>query len=200
MLLLSALSAGCSADDQTAALTVSEDETVVRVFGTRPSWDVEDMVKRSDAVVVGMISSELGEKQQPGVGEPPKLYYNYRDYEFTVEEVLYSNTDLPTRIAILIEDGASGVDGSRVVGMEDLPTLQANERILLFLESLDAPKFSGGVGRPVPTGFTETTYFQVIIGSRFAKMLREGDEWKDARNGQKFTVGQLANAIERQNR
>ena len=35
-------------------------ETVVRIIGTRPSWDVEEMVKRSDAVVIGMISRDLG--------------------------------------------------------------------------------------------------------------------------------------------
>ena len=197
MLFLAALGAGCSADGQTAAPTVSEDETVVRVFGTRPSWDVEDMVKRSDAVVIGMISRELGDKQQPGIGEPPRLYYKYKDYELTVEEALHSKADLPERIAILVEDGASAVDGSRVVGMNDIPTLQANERMLLFLESLEGPKFSEGVGRPVPEGFTENTYFQVIIGSQFAKLLPEGDEWKDARSNQKFTVEQLANAIDR---
>ena len=197
MLFLAALSVGCSANGQTAAPTVSEDETVVRVFGTRPSWDVEDMVKRSDAVVVGMISRALGGKQEPGIGEPPRLYYKYRDYEFAVEEALHSKADLPERIAILVEDGVSAVDGSRVIGMNDIPTLRANERMLLFLESLEGPKFSEGVGRPVPKGFTEKTYFQVIIGSQFAKLLPEGDEWKDARSNQKFTVERLANIINR---
>ena len=196
MLFLAALSAGCSADGRTATPTVSEGERVMRVFGTRPTWDVEDMVKRSDAVVIGMISRDLGDKQQPGIGEPPKLYYKHKDYELTVDEVLYSENDLPMQIAILVEDGAFAVSGSRVVGVEDLPTLRANERMLLFLESLEGPKFSEGVGRPVPEGFTESTYFQVIIGSKFAKLLPEGDEWKDARSNQKFTAEQLGNAIE----
>ena len=197
MLFLATLSAGCSADGRTAAPTVSEGERVIKVFGARPSWDVEDMVKRSDAVVIGMISRDLGDKQQPGVGEPPKLYYKYKDYEFTVEEVLHSEKDLPMQIAILVEDGASAVGESRMVGVEDLPTLLANERMLLFLESLEGPKFSEGVGRPVPKGFTESTYFQVIVGSKFAKLLPERDEWKDARSNQKFTAEKLENAIER---
>ena len=199
MLFLAALSAGCSTDGQTAGPTVSEGETVVRIFGTRPNWDVEDMVKRSDAVAIGMISRDLGTKQQPGFGEPPQLYYKYKDYEFTVEEALHSTADLPERIAILVEDGASAVDGSRVVGMGDIPTLQANERMLLFLESLEGHKFSEGPGRPAPSGFTESAYFQVIIGSQFAKLLPEGDTWKDTRSNQTFTVAQLNNAIDRQN-
>ena len=197
MLFLAGLSAGCSADGQPAAPTVSEGETIVKTFGLLPSWDIEDMVKRSDAVVIGMISRDLGTKQEPGIGEPPRFYYKYKDYELTVEEVLLSGADLPERIAILVEDGASTVEGSRVVGMDDIPTFQSNERMLLFLESLEDPKFSEGPGRPVPSGFTESTYFRVIIGSKFAKMLPEGDTWKDARSHQTFTMAQLRNTIDR---
>ncbi len=173
-------------------------ETVVGSFGLRPSWDVEDMVKRSDAVVIGMISRDLGTKQQPGQGDPPKLYYTFKDYEITVEEVLYSEADLPRRIAVLAETGASAAaEGVTVVGDDDIPTLQANERMLLFLESLEGPKFSEGAGRPVPKGFTESTYFRVIIGSQFAVMLPDGDNWKDTRNDQTFTATQLRSAIDR---
>ena len=197
MLFLAGLSAGCSGDGQIAAPTVSESETVVKIFGTRPAWDVEDMVRRSDAVVIAMLSRDLGTKQQPGVGEPPKFNYTYKDYELTVEEVIYSKANLPERIAILVEDGISAVDESRVVGMDDIPTLQANERMVLFLESLEGPKFSEGAGRPVPKGFTESTYFQVIIGSQFAKLLAEGGKWKDTRSNQTLTVAQLRDAIDR---
>ena len=155
------------------------------------------MVMRSDIVVIGMISRDLGTKQEPGIGEPPRFYYKYKDYELTVEEVLLSGADLPERIAILVEDGASTVEGSRVEGMDDIPTFQSNERMLLFLESLEDPKFSEGPGRPVPSGFTESTYFRVIIGSKFAKMLPEGDTWKDARTNQTFTFAQLKDTVDR---
>ena len=196
MLFLAVLSVGCSGDGQTAASTVSEGETVVRTFGFRPSWDVEDMVKRSDAVVIAMLSRDLGTKQQPEFNDPPRFNYEYKDYELTVEEVIYSRANLPERIAILVEAGTSAVpavDGSivEVVGMDDIPTLQANERMLLFLESLEDPKFSESPGRPVPKGFTESTYFRVIIGSQFAKLLPEGDEWKDTRSNETFTIAQL---------
>ena len=197
MLLLAALSAGCSEDGQTDAPTVSEGETVVRTFGMLPSWDVEDMVKRSDAVVIAMLSRDLGTKQQPGVGDPPKFNYKYKDYELTVEEVIYSKENLPEQIAILVEDGISAVDAPTVVGMDDIPVLQVDERMLLFLGSLEGPKFSEGAGRPVPKGFTESTYFQVIIGSQFAKLLPEGNKWKDTRSNQTFTVAQLRDAIDR---
>ena len=198
MLFLAALSTGCSGDGQTAATTVLEGETVMRIFGTRPAWDVEDMVKQSDAVVIAMLSRDLGSKQQPGIGDPPTFNYKYKDYELTVEEVIYSRENLPKQIAVLVEDGLSAVDGSTVVGMDDIPALQVDERMLLFLESLEGPKFSEGVGRPVPKGFTEKTYFQVIIGSQFAKLLPEGDKWKDTHSNQTFTVAQLRDAIDRQ--
>ena len=110
MLFLAALSVGCSGDGQTAAPTVSEGETVVSIFGNRPNWDVVDMVNRSDAVVIAMLSDDLGIKQQTGVGEPPIFNYKYKDYELTVEEVVYSGADLPERIAILVEDGISAVE------------------------------------------------------------------------------------------
>ena len=197
MLILTVLSAGCSANGQSAVPTASEGDTVVKVFGTRPKWDVEDMLKQSDAVVIGTVSRDLGAKQQPGTGEPPKLYYKYKDYEFMVEEVLNSKASLPERIAILIEDGATAANGAKVVGLEDIPTIQNNERMLLFLESLEGPKFTEGVGRPVPKGFTESTYFQLIIGSQFAKMLPEGDKWEDVRTGEAFTIMQLKDAIDR---
>ena len=177
---------------------------MVRTFGFRPSWDVEDMVKRSDAVVIAMISRDLGTKQQPEFNDPPRFNYEYKDYELTVEEVIYSRANIPERIAILVEAGVSAVpavDGSivEVVGMDDIPTLQANERMLLFLESLEDPKFSESPGRPVPKGFTESTYFQVIVGGLFAKLLPEGDKWKDTRSNQMFTIAQLRDAIDRGN-
>ena len=58
-------------------------------------------------------------------------------------------------------------------------------------------KFSESPGRPVPKGFTESTYFRVIIGSQFAKLLPEGDKWKDTRSNQTFTGAQLRDAIDR---
>ena len=199
MLFLATLSAGCSGDGQTAGSTVAEGDTVVRAFGLLPNWDVEDMVKRSDAVVIGMVSRDLGSKQETEFNDPPRFNYNFKDYELTVEEVIYSRADLPERIAILVEDGLSAVDGSTVVsvvGMDDVPTLQADERMLLFLESLEGPKFSEGAARPVPKGFTESNYFRIVIGSLFAKLLPEGDKWKDTRSNQTFTIAQLRGAID----
>ena len=71
--------------------------------------------------------------------------------------------------------------------------------MLLFLESLEDPQFCESPGRPVPKGFTESTYFRVIVGGLFAKLLPEGDKWKDTRSNQTFTIAHLRDAIDRGN-
>jgi hypothetical protein len=66
------LVAGCG-DSQPGGSTVSQGDTVVFSVGSRPSWEVEDMVKRADAVVVGTFTDDLGAKQEPGSGDPVHL-------------------------------------------------------------------------------------------------------------------------------
>ena len=51
-----------------------EERIVVEVLGLNPSWNLEEMVARSDAIVIGMVSRELGSKEFPepvGGGEEP---------------------------------------------------------------------------------------------------------------------------------
>ena len=192
MLLVAALNTGCSAESPTDP----DGETTMMIDGTWPNWDVEDMVKQSDAIVVGAISRELGSKQEPGFGDTTRFYYDYKDYELTIQEVLHSSTDLPEQIAILAEVGVSTDEGSAILGLERIPSFQPDERILVFLRSLEGPKFSEGVGRPVPNGFKEETYFQVIVGGKFGKLLPEDGKWKDASTQQAFSPDLLKNAID----
>ena len=54
---------GCSGAG--ASEDPSEDRIVVEVVGLLPSWNLEEMVARSDAIVIGRVSRELGSKEFP---------------------------------------------------------------------------------------------------------------------------------------
>ena len=192
VLCLTALAIGCSTGG-----THSHGNGTVWVGGQLPNWDVSDMVENSDAVVIGTISRTLGEKQEQDSFDPPSFYYTFTDYELAVEQVLYSKADLPDRIAILIETGYAPIDDKMAIaGLDDIPAFEVNERILVFLYSLEDPEFSPGVARPVPDGFAASNYFQVLIAGQYAKLLPDGSNWKDSRHERTFTTPQLTNAIQ----
>ena len=176
----------------------SEADTVIALSGARPNWGVEDMVKRVDAVVIGTVKRELALKQAPGGDDdPPLFYHQYKDYEVSVEEAIYPKAGLPENIAILVEAGAVASDSSIAIhGNDDVPSFFTEEKSLVFLESLKGDKFSEGVGRPVPKGFTEDSYFQVIIGAGLGKLLPEGDKWEDSRTGEVITLDDIRDALE----
>ena len=186
---------GCS-DSEVADVAGPKDEIAVGVAQTRPSWDVEDMVKRSDAVVVGSFSADLGSKERAWPGGQLNISFKFKDYQFEVEEVLYPKGNFPSEIAVLVEAGISASDAA-VIQPEEVPAFQEQERMLLFLESLEGPEFSEGAGRPVPKGFSEQTYYRVIIGNLYGKLLPEEDEWDDSRTGKTLTVDQIADAVQR---
>ena len=70
--------------------------------------------------------------------------------------------------------------------------------MLLFLENMAGPEYTEGVGRPVPKGFTEQTYYRAIIGGFYAKLLQDGDKWEDSRHDKTATVDQIRAAVQRQ--
>ncbi len=86
------LVAGCD-NSQTPGAMTAQGNTVVTSLGSRPTWDVEDMVKLADAVVIGTFTQDLGDKQKPGSGAP-YIYYHYKEYKLTVEEAHYPKADL----------------------------------------------------------------------------------------------------------
>ena len=175
-----------------------EADTVVSVSGTRPNWNVAGMVKRADAIVIGTVKKELGTKREPVGGEArPSIYFQYKDYEMTVEQAVHPPTGMPGSIAILVESGVVASDSSIEIDGhdDDTPPFFASEKSLVFLESLKGPEFSEGVGRPVPTGFTEDTYYQVIIGAGLAKLLPDGDNWQDSRTGEAITLDDIQDAL-----
>ena len=195
ILLTATLGAGCSSDQPAAP----EGKSALWVGGLRPGWDLEDMVKQSDAVVIGVVSDGLGTKLEPGGNNDPPLYhYEFEDFAFTVEEVLYpENGELPDRIAIMTEVGITTASTDLTVsGGNDIPEFQIGERVLVFLDSLDDPVYAAeGVGRPVPKGFTESSYFQVVIGARYSKLSPNEGKWKDAVSKKVLERDELVAAI-----
>jgi hypothetical protein len=86
----------------------------------------------------------------------------------------------------------------QVVVGEEKPSFSSGERVLLFLESLQSAKFQEPPGRPLPQGFTEQTYYQVIVSARYGKLIPAGDKWKDSRSDSEVTVQEIEQAIDRQ--
>lgn len=187
---------GCGGNHAPDELDNANGKTVVGVDHTRPGWNVEDMVKRSDAVVIGSFTADLGDKQKTWGGSQSRLNINYdfKDYQLAVERVIYSKGDLESDIAVLVEAGISS-PGNKVLQPEDIPSFQADERMLLFLESLKDYDDPDGVGRPVPKGFSENTYYRLIMGSLYGKLLADGDKWEDSITGKEVTVEQIADAV-----
>ncbi len=169
------------------------------VGGLRPGWDVEEMVKQSDAVVIGVVSEGLGTKLAPGGNDdPPRFHYKFRDFAFTVEEVLYAERgELPDRIAIMTEAGITTTSADiTVFGGNDIPDFRVGERALVFLDNLDDPVYTAeGVGRPAPEGFTESSYFQVVIGARYSKLSPDDGQWRDSVSKEPLSRDELVAAI-----
>ncbi len=188
------LVAGCG-NSPTPEATTSQGDTVVFSAGSRPSWDVEDMVRRADAVVIGTFTDDLGNKQKPGGGNPPFIYYHYKDYKLTVKEALYPKEGFPGEIAVLVPTGISAPNATALQS-KDVPVFAQDEKMLLFLENMAGPEYTEGVGRPVPKGFTEQTYYQAIIGGFYAKLLQDGGKWADSRHDKTATVDQIREAVQ----
>ena len=164
-----------------------------------PGWDAKEMIGQSDAIVVGVVSEALATKQEAGgLEDPPRFYYEFKDFALTVEEVLYpEKNELPARIAILAETGIASADaGVAVAPTNDLPQFNIGERVLVFLDSLEDPEYADGVGRPVPKGYAASDYFQVVISAKYGKLTLEDGEWKDDRSKEGFTAARLKKIIE----
>ena len=161
-----------------------EERIVVEVLGLNPSWNLEEMVARSDAIVIGMVSRELGSKEFPepaGRGGEPRYAWRFLDYELEVETVLKPRSLQSEVVALMIGAGiVPAREGIEVAGLED-PELAVGERILVFLESVQDEPFTG-VPHVVPSGFDRERYYRVILSSNYSKLVPDGDLWRDVRS------------------
>ena len=183
--------------EEPAEAAISSDRLIYRSNSMTPGWDKEAMVKRSDAVVIGKFVADLGDKQVGGGTEDLGVASDFKDYEFIVEEALYPD-DMGVKIALLVHTGLSGPDGVFVSGAEELLDWQLDEKVLVFLENLEGKKYEGSAARPVPKGFTPKTYYRVILGGKYNKLVPDGDGWKDTTSRQKVSLDDIKESIEQQ--
>ena len=186
---------GCSGAG--ASEDPSEDRIVVEVVGLLPSWNLEEMVARSDAIVIGRVSRELGSKEFPepvGGGEEPRYAWKYLDYELEIETVLKPRTLQSDVLALMIGAGiVPAREGIEVAGLED-PELAVGERILVFLGRIPDEE-SPGVPIVVPSGFDRERYYLVILSSNYSKLVSDGDLWRDVRSRSVVSLRDIEKAV-----
>ncbi len=186
---------GCSGAG--ASEDPSEDRIVVEVLGLLPSWNLEEMVARSDAIVIGRVSRELGSKEFPepfGRGGEPRYAWRFLDYELEVETVLKPLSLQSEVVALMIGAGiVPAREGIEVAGLED-PELAVGERILVFLESVQDEPFTG-VPHVVPSGFDRERYYRVILSSNYSKLVPDGDLWRDVRSQGVVSLRDIEEAV-----
>ena len=174
-----------------------EERIVVEVLGLNPSWNLEEMVARSDAIVIGMVSRELGSKEFPepaGRGGEPRYAWRFLDYELEVETVLKPRSLQSEVVALMIGAGiVPAREGIEVAGLED-PELAVGERILVFLESVQDEPFTG-VPHVVPSGFDRERYYRVILSSNYSKLVPDGDLWRDVRSSSAVSSRDIQQAV-----
>lgn len=186
---------GCSAGSSPIQST---GKTTLHLDGLLPDWDLEEMVENSDAIAIGVITTNLGTKREAGgINDPPTYYYEFTDYKLEVERDFHPGT-LPDNIAFLAETGVAAASADiDVVGFESVPGYELDDRVLLFMESMTGPDFQEGDGSTVPDGFDADDYYLVIVSGPFGKLVRSGEKWEDSRSGQSFTTDELMSAIEK---
>ena len=155
--VLAVLGMGCASSSATRD-TADADKSVVMVTGLQPDWTLDEMVRRSDAVVLGTVQESLGSNRHPGPaagGDIAKYEREYRDFKLTIETAYHPST-LSGSIA-----GGVGHDqhpgpgrvmtgpypvqsdpNIRIDTHSDIPHFAVNDRVLVFLDSLNDHKSS----------------------------------------------------------
>ena len=175
-----------------------EERIVVEVLGLNPSWNLEEMAARSDAIVIGMVSRELGSKEFPepaGRGGEPRYAWRFLDYELEVETVLKPRSLQSDVLALMIGAGIVPTrEGIDVYSNFEDPELAVGERVLVFLESVQDEPFTG-VPHVVPSGFDRERYYRVILSSNYSKLVPDGDLWRDVRSSSVVSSRDIQQAV-----
>ena len=189
---------GCSA---AAAPSSESNESVLMVTGLMPDWDIDEMVRRSDAVVIGTLAEELGTKTYPGSappGESPKYQDQFKVFEFAVESTFYSANKLPDSIVVLTGPPAVPAgDYKKVAEDKDIPAFAANERVLLFLDGLDDPMYNEGPGMEIPAGYVKGDYYFVIVAGLYGKLIERTGNWEDTRSAKTVSVERINESVQK---
>ncbi len=179
---------GCSTQQPTGILTV---------HGLQLDWNLDEMVRRSDAVVVGQISEALGTTTIDGPappGEDARYDEEFHNYKLTVE-TSYHPASLPESIAVMTGPYPVSDDANLLVEHDQIPGFAVNDRVLVFLDSLDDLAYADGPTDTAPTGYTKATWYRVITGSRFSKLTERGSRWEDTRSFETVSVEAIREAV-----
>jgi hypothetical protein len=199
LLVLSLTPVACGGSSEATDEGASDDR-VVASLGLCPDWNIDDMAKRSDAIIVGTVVAELGTKQDSGPYEDTSDLVNvYKDVQIDVERFIHPASATPESIAVLFN---ARIDSTNKEGhihtFSPAPTLEVGDRVLLFLESLQGDKFNNPPGRPIPAGYSVEEYYQVLISESYGKLIPDGDDWKDSRSDKEVKVSDIEQAVRQQ--
>jgi hypothetical protein len=163
-----------------------------------PNWSIDEMMDRSDAVVIGTITRELGSKEIPiGSDDGRNLISVVVDYEVEVENVLLpTQGDFPTMIAVSTTGEKRFGDSLHAHSVEH-PAYKTNERVLFFLERLPESVYSDFSTFTVPQGFNKEAYFNHPISDRYGKLTPSGTEWVDSRTQISISSSEIEDAASR---
>ncbi len=169
-----------------------------KYLGSMPNWDLDEMVQRSRAVVIGAFIRELGTKEIPlGEDDGETLFSVVVDYEFQVDEALLPRgAGFPKRIAVSTNAAKRLGPDIRLVS-DSVPKYAIGERVLLFLERLPDDAYARIPQIVVPEGFTRDTYLNHLVSAKYGKLVQYGDEWYDSRTGASLSPAQIESAIAR---
>jgi hypothetical protein len=172
---------------------------IVEYKGFMPDWSLDEVLGKSEAVVIGTISRKLGTKEIPiGTDDGMTLVSIVVDYEVKVEQTLLPDaSEFPTTIAVSTT-GEKRLGTVRAVS-EEHPIYQTGERVLLFLERLPDRIYTEIPAFKIPVGFSSDTYFNHLISAKYGKLVPAGAEWKDSRSGESLTVLEIESAVARMN-
>jgi hypothetical protein len=162
---------------------------MLKVYESLPNWSLDEMVAHSDAVVVGTVVRKMGTKRSPN-GYSADYDYVFKDYELAVEQSVFPS-GLPQRIAILTEAGIASNDSNLQVSRAVKgPEFEAGERVMVFLERVRSEVLNE-TGHSIPEGFTQETYYRVIVSAGYGKLSPTRGVWKDSRSRQEVTISEV---------
>lgn len=197
--VLAVLGMGCASSSATRD-TADADKSVVMVTGLQPDWTLDEMVRRSDAVVLGTVQESLGSNRHPGPaagGDIAKYEREYRDFKLTIETAYHPST-LSGSIAVMTGPYPVQSDPNiRIDTHSDIPHFAVNDRVLVFLDSLNDPVYADGPGETAPDGYTKSTYYRPITSSNYGKLTESGVQWSDTRSNKSVSLNQVEQAVSR---
>lgn len=186
--VLTLLLLGCAAE---------QPSRLVSVQGMQLDFTLNDMVKRSDAVVVGVVAASLATTTIDGPAPPgktPNHQEEFRNYRLAVETTFYP-ANLPASIAVMTGPYPVSDNPNVFVEQDDIPELAVGEKVMLFLARLDGPEYANSPTNSPPTGYSKANWYRPVTGSTFGKLTERSGRWEDTRSFTTISVQEVQAAV-----